>query len=280
MAPSDRNKPSQEGVPGLMKAYEDMSFLHGRDARPLRILAEYLEPEARFKEYNIADTIVFFGSARTKSREDAERLLSAARRHNGDVAGAERDLQMSEYYEAARTLACRLTEWSKTLEGSDRRFVVCTGGGPGIMEAANRGASEAAGINIGLNISLPFEQHENPFITRELCFEFHYFFMRKFWFTYLAKAMLVFPGGFGTMDEFFETLTLAQTGKLTKRVPTVLFGTAFWDKAFNLEALVDAGTISPADLDLFHQTDDVDDAFTYITCELMEHALGNPGGCL
>jgi len=280
MAPFDRDNNKQEGVPGLLKAYEDMSFLHSRDARPLRILAEYMEPESRFKEYNIADTIVFFGSARTKSKEDAERLLSAARRHNGDVAGAERDLEMSQYYEAARDLARRLTEWSKTLEGSDRRFVVCTGGGPGIMEAANRGASEAAGINIGLNISLPFEQHENPYITRELCFEFHYFFMRKFWFTYLAKALLVFPGGFGTMDELFETLTLAQTGKLTKRVPTLLFGTEFWNDVFDLDALVKAGTISPADLDLFHITDDIDEAFRYITCELMEHALGNPGGCL
>lgn len=280
MAPFDRDNNKPEGVPGLLKAYEDMSFLHSRDARPLRILAEYMEPESRFKEYNIADTIVFFGSARTKSKEDAERLLSAARRHNGDVAGAERDLEMSQYYEAARELARRLTDWSKTLEGSDRRFVVCTGGGPGIMEAANRGASEAAGINIGLNISLPFEQHENPYITRELCFEFHYFFMRKFWFTYLAKALLVFPGGFGTMDELFETLTLAQTGKLTKRVPTLLFGTEFWNDVFDLDALVKAGTISPADLDLFHITDDIDEAFRYITCELMEHALGNPGGCL
>jgi uncharacterized protein (TIGR00730 family) len=280
MVPSDPDKNKPEGSPGLLKAYEDMSFLNSRDARPLRILAEYMEPEARFKEYNIADTIVFFGSARTKSREDAEKHLSAAKRHNGDVAGAERDLAMSQYYEAARTLAHRLTEWSKTLEGSDRRFVVCTGGGPGIMEAANRGASEAAGINIGLKISLPFEQHENPYITRELCFEFHYFFMWKFWFTYLAKAMLVFPGGFGTMDELFETLTLAQTGKLSKRVPTVLFGTAFWDKAFNLDALVEAGTVAPEDLDLFHQTDDIDEAFDYITCELTQHALSNPGGCM
>ncbi len=280
MGSSDRDKTGTPLLSGPLKAYEDMDFLHSRDARPLRILAEYLEPEARFQEYHIADTIVFFGSARIISREDAEKHLKAAEKHHGDVASAQRALEMSEYYEAARTLAHRLTEWSKTLEGSRRRFVVCTGGGPGIMEAANRGASEAAGINVGLNISLPFEQHENPYITRELCFEFHYFFMRKFWFTYLAKAMLVFPGGFGTMDEFFETLTLVQTEQIKKRVPTVLFGTAFWDKAFNLDALVDAGTISPEDLDLFYQTDDVDEAYDFLTAELTQHALGDPGGSL
>jgi uncharacterized protein (TIGR00730 family) len=263
-----------------IKAYENLEFLRGRDGRTLRILSEYLEPEARFAEYNIADTIVFFGSARVKSREEAEKHLDAAKRHGGDLVEAERALHMSQYYEAARTLAQRLTIWSKTLEGSRRRFVVCTGGGPGIMEAANRGASEAAGINIGLNISLPHEQHENPYVTRELGFEFHYFFMRKFWFIYLAKAMLVFPGGFGTMDEFFETLTLLQTNKLKKRVPIVLFGKSFWDEAVNLDALVRAGTITPEDLDLFLATDDIDAAFDYLTAELTQHALGVPGGIL
>jgi uncharacterized protein (TIGR00730 family) len=161
-----------------------------------------------------------------------------------DIAEAKNDLEMSIYYESARDLAARLTEWSKTLEGSKRRFVICTGGGPGIMEAANRGASEAHGINVGLNISLPSEQHHNHYITRELNFEFHYFFMRKFWFTYLAKAIIVFPGGFGTLDEFFENLTLVQTHKLRKPMPIVLFGTEFWDKTLNLKAMVDAGTIS------------------------------------
>jgi len=263
-----------------IRAYENLEFLHGQDGRTLRILSEYLEPEARFQEYNIADTIVFFGSARIKSREDAEKHLDAAKRHGGDMADAERTLRMSQYYEAARTLAHRLTEWSKTLEGSRRRFVVCTGGGPGIMEAANRGASEAAGINIGLNISLPHEQHENPYVTRELGFQFHYFFMRKFWFMYLAKAMLVFPGGFGTMDEFFETLTLMQTGKLKKRVPTVLFGKSFWKDALRLDALVEAGTISADDMDLFLTTDDIDEAFDYVTADLTRHALGEPGGML
>lgn len=261
-------------------AFEDLSFLNSRDGRTLRILAEYLEPEARFEEYNIADTIVFFGSARIKSQETAEMHLDAAKRHKGDVAAAERDLYMSEYYEAARSLSRRLTQWSKTLEGSRRRFVVCTGGGPGIMEAANRGASEAAGINIGLNISLPHEQHENPYVTRELSFQFHYFFMRKFWFMYLAKAMLVFPGGFGTMDEFFETLTLMQTRKLKKRIPTVLFGKAFWDDALRLDVLVEAGTVAAEDLDLFFVTDSIDEAYDYVTSELTQHALGVPGGIL
>lgn len=275
-----RGKDDDPYFPGPLKAYEDLSFLHSRDGRPLRILAEYIEPEARFEAYNIADTIVFFGSARIKSREEATKLLDIAKRHNGDIVVAERDLRMSQYYEAARELAHRLTTWSKTLEGSKRRFVVCTGGGPGIMEAANRGASEAAGINIGLNISLPHEQHENPYVTRELSFQFHYFFMRKFWFMYMAKAMLVFPGGFGTMDEFFETLTLVQTKKLKKRIPTVLFGKSFWDDAFRLDALVEAGTIAPEDLDLFFITDSMDDAFDYVTAELMRHALGTPGGIL
>lgn len=281
MAEKDKEKePPSENDTRALKAYENLDFMHSREGRPLRLLAEYMEPESRFEEFNIADTIVFFGSARTKSREDAELLLAEARANNGDVANAERDLEMSKYYEAARKLASRLTEWSKTLEGSKRRFVVCTGGGPGIMEAANRGASEAAGINIGLNISLPFEQHHNPYITRELNFEFHYFFMRKFWFTYLAKAMIVFPGGFGTMDEFFENLTLVQTNKLRKPVPMVLFGTDFWDKTFNLETMVDAGTISPEDLSLFLKTDSIDEAFEFTTSELLQNAIGEPGGML
>lgn len=262
------------------KAYENLDFIHGRDGRALRILAEYMEPAARFAEYDIADTIVFFGSARILPEDEATKHVDAARKHGGDVEAAERALKMSVYYEAARTLAYRLTEWSKTLEGSKKRFVVCTGGGPGIMEAANRGASEAAGINVGLNISLPHEQHHNPYITRELNFEFHYFFMRKFWFTYLGKALLVFPGGFGTMDEFFENLTLVQTGKLKKRMPVVLFGTSFWQDVFDLEKLVAAGTISPEDMDLFLMTDSLDEAFDYVTGELTHYALGKPGARL
>ena len=187
---------------------------------------------------------------------------------------------MSRYYEDTRELAFRLTEWSKALEDKGRRFVVCSGGGPGIMEAANRGASEAKGENIGLGISLPMEQGVNPYVTRKLAFEFHYFFTRKFWFLYLAKALIIMPGGFGTMDEFFEGLTLIQTGKMKKNMPIILYGSEFWNKVMNLEALVEFGTISRADLDLFQIVDNVDDAYKIITDGLEEFAVDNPGPLL
>jgi hypothetical protein len=256
-----------------VKAYKNEAFLNSSAARPLRILAEYTEPEERFREFKIRDTIVIFGSARIKPRDVAEQLLADARAKGGDVAQAERVLSMSRYYEAARTLAFRLTKWSKELEGTDRRFVVCSGGGPGIMEAANRGASEAKGENIGLNISLPFEQNDNPYITRRLSFEFHYFFMRKFWFSYLAKAFIVMPGGFGTLDEFFEVLTLVQTFKIKKKVALVLFGKEYWHSILKFEPMVEAGTISASDLDLFFYTDSIDEAYEYVTNYLTEHAL-------
>ena len=263
-----------------VKAYRNRAFIDRVDARPLRILAEYLEPQARFEDLNISDTIVFFGSARILPRQEATRALEEARSGGGDVGAAERRLSMSRYYEDARALARRLTEWSKGLEDTRRRFVVCTGGGPGIMEAANRGASEAKGINIGLNISLPEEQFDNPHITRELAFEFHYFFMRKFWFTYLAKALVIFPGGFGTMDEFFELMTLVQTRKLKKKVPIVVYGTAYWDDVLDLDAMVRHGVIDRGDLDLIHRSDSVDDAYQFITAEMTEHFLDDPGGRL
>ena len=184
------------------------------------------------------------------AREEANHKLQAVRDRGGDVEAAERNWAMSSYYEDARSLACRLTDWSKGLEeGTHRRFLVCTGGGPGIMEAANHGALEAGGINVGLNISLPHEQNDNPYITRELNFEFHYFFMRKFWFVYLAKAIVIFPGGFGTLDERFELMTLVQTKKLNKSIPIVLFGKEFWHCVLNLVALVEDGTIDANDLD-------------------------------
>ncbi len=263
-----------------VKAYQNRDFLDSRDGRPLRILAEYLEPEARFEDLKVSDTIVFFGSSRIASRDDAEAALEAAEKDGGDVEAARRDLAMSRYYEDARRLAGRLTEWSKNLEGTRRRFVVCSGGGPGIMEAANRGASEAKGINVGLNISIPEEQHENPYITRELAFEFHYFFMRKFWFIYLAKAVVIFPGGFGTLDELFEVLTLVQTRKLRKPMAVVLFGKEFWNTVVDFDALVRYRTIDAGDLEIFLATDSVDEAFDFITSELGARALEAPGGVL
>jgi uncharacterized protein (TIGR00730 family) len=233
---------------------------------------------------DVADTIVFFGSARIQSPEKATERLEGAERALKEGEGAkdalaealkeaELGVRFSKYYTAARELAGRMTQWSKSLENHKHRFIVCSGGGPGIMEAANRGASEAEGYSIGLNISLPFEQVPNPYQTRELCFEFHYFFIRKFWFVYLAKAMAVFPGGFGTMDELFELLTLTQTGKTAKRVPIVLFGSEFWNRVFNFDALVEWGMISPRDLSLFKIFDDVNAAFEYLKGELTREYL-------
>lgn len=269
--------PEAPGHANPLRAYENPRFLHSRDARALRILAEYLEPLARFERYAIEDTIVFMGSARLRSAEEAEAMSRDADAGKGDKARADRATRMAPYYEAARELANRLTTWSKGLGAGKRRFVISTGGGPGIMEAANRGASEARGLNIGLGISLPHEQFENPYISRELDFVFHYFFMRKFWFSYPAKAVVFFPGGFGTLDEFFEILTLVQTGKIRKHMPLVLFGSEFWNTVLNLESLVDFGTINPEDLDLFHITDSVDDAFDYLTKELTAGDLADPG---
>ena len=229
--------------------------MNGKEARALRILAEYLEPKSRLEAEGVEDTIVFFGSARIA--ED------------------------SAWYAAARTLAFRLTQWSKGLDPVEqRRFVVCTGGGPGIMEAANRGAADARGRNVGLTISLPHEEAGNPHVTRELSFHFHYFFMRKFWLAYMAKAVIVFPGGFGTLDELFEVLTLVQTKRMSKHMPIILFGTDYWKEVINFDALVRHGTINPEDVDLVHRTDSVDDAYEWLTRQLTEQAIGKPGAML
>jgi uncharacterized protein (TIGR00730 family) len=262
------------------KAYEDTRFLGSKDARALRILAEYLEPLYRFERNNVRDTIVFMGSARLRSKEAAKAALAEAQRMGQGVEAAQMALRLSIYYEAARELAHRLTDWSKKLDHKERRFVVCTGGGPGIMEAANRGASEAEGLSVGLTISIPDEEFDNPYLTRELHFYFHYFFMRKFWFVYLAKAVVLFPGGFGTLDELFEILTLVQTHKMRKRMPIVLFGSKYWGEVINFDALVKYGTISPDDLELFHRTDSLDEAYDIITRGLTENALGSPGPVL
>jgi uncharacterized protein (TIGR00730 family) len=237
------------GPPQRPLAYENEEFLGSPDARPLRILSEYLEPHSHFRHQRIRDTVVFFGSARI--REDGP---------------------LGHYYADARMLAGLVTAWASTLHERTYRFVVCSGGGPGIMEAANRGALEARGKTIGLNIGLPFEQFPNPYITHALSFEFHYFFMRKFWFAYLAKALVVFPGGFGTMDELFEILTLVQTRKLAKNITIILYGSSFWKEVVNFDALVKYGTIAAADLELFHFADTPDDAMTILRESLTRHA--------
>jgi uncharacterized protein (TIGR00730 family) len=257
-------------------AYLSREFLESEDGRPLRILSEYLEPLRRFRHEQIHDTVVFFGSARVTSREKAERALAElARPGDAVVAGAQLDrarraLEWSRYYEDARTLARMLTTWTKQLESVCHRFVVCSGGGPGIMEAANRGAREADGKTIGLNIRLPFEQGANPYISENLHFEFHYFFMRKFWFAYLAKALVVFPGGFGTFDEMFEILTLVQTEKLSKKIHVVLYGREYWEQVLHFEPMIEAGAIAPRDMELFEFADTPQQAFECLKVRLTE----------
>jgi uncharacterized protein (TIGR00730 family) len=264
-------------------AYLDREFLDSEEARPIRILAEYLEPLRRFRAQNIQDTVVFFGSARVHSREHAEEALQRImRRLAGKEPVGEPDehlvrgrkaVEWSRYYEEARELARLLTEWSLGLGSSHHRFVVVSGGGGGIMEAANRGAKEAGGKTVGLNIKLPFEQGANPYITEGLHFEFHYFFMRKFWFAYLAKALVVFPGGFGTLDEMFEILTLMQTEKLAKQIQIILYGTDYWNRIFDLDPMVEWGAVSPGDLDLLQRADTPAQAFELLKAHLAEHHL-------
>ena len=262
-------------------AYLNPDFLNSPDGRMVRILSEYSEPLSRFRREKIQDTVVFFGSARFASLPDAQHALTILEKDGSakpaqlqqQPGGKDPDalqaalkrahagVEMARYYEEARRLAHMLTEWSLTLPGKRHRFVVTSGGGPGIMEAANRGASEAGGKTIGLNIRLPFEQYPNPYITPELNFEFHYFFMRKYWFAYLAKALVVFPGGFGTLDELFEILTLAQTHKLAKKILVIGYGSEYWKRVLNFDALVDAGTISPEDVNAFTMVDTPEEAF-------------------
>jgi uncharacterized protein (TIGR00730 family) len=265
-------------------AYENPNFLNGPDGRPLRIMAEYLEPLSRFRREKIQDTVVFFGSARFHSRSHADNALQLLEKPGSAIpAPAEEQItrartavEMARYYEDARKLAHMLTEWAMTIPSKRSRFVVTTGGGPGIMEAANLGAREAGGKTIGLNIALPFEQMPNPYITPELNFEFHYFFMRKLWFAYLAKALVVYPGGFGTLDELFEILTLAQTEKLAKKITVLIYGKEYWNKVLNLEALADAGAISPNDVNLFHYVNTPEEGFEILRDTLTRDHLNAP----
>jgi uncharacterized protein (TIGR00730 family) len=278
-------------------AYENPGFLNSADGRLIRIMSEYLEPLARFRREQIQDTVVFFGSARFRGREEADHALELLDNTGSTrpapsaeqpakaleiAAGKATELQrkravaaveMARYYEDARRLANMLTQWAKTIPSRKYRFVVTSGGGPGIMEAANRGAYEAGGKTVGLNILLPFEQRPNPYITPSLNFEFHYFFMRKLWFAYLAKALVVFPGGFGTLDEMFEILTLTQTQKVAKKITVLIYGSEYWKKVINLEALVDTGAISPKDLDLFHYADSPEQAFDLLRQGLTDNYL-------
>lgn len=263
-----------------VKSYQNQEFLSSSDARIIRILAEYLEPQLRFKKHKIVDTIVFFGSARLKSKKEALRELNKFKQldpKNLEFAKklreAQKSVDMAKYYDDAVELSKRLTSWSMNLETEANRFIVCTGGGPGIMEAANKGAKQAGGYSIGLNISIPFEQFVNKYVTNDLQFEFHYFFMRKFWFAYLSKALIVFPGGFGTMDELFEILTLVQTEKIRKKLCLVIYDEKYWRKIINFDALIDCGVISKEDLNLFHFCENIDQAFKIITNHLEKHFL-------
>jgi len=264
-------------------AYENEPFLNSSEGRILRIMSEYVEPFSRFRREQIQDTVVFFGSARFHSQSDAQHTFDELRDtgHKMDLSNADPAVRralaavdMARYYEDARRLAQMLTGWSVTIPARRRRFVVTTGGGPGIMEAANRGAYEAGGKTIGLNINLPFEQSPNPYITPSLNFEFHYFFMRKFWFAYLAKALVIFPGGFGTLDELFEILTLAQTEKLAKKILVVIYGSEYWNKLLNFQAMIDAGTIAADDLNLFKIVDTPEEGFSFLRDGLTEYHLG------
>lgn len=253
----------------LEKAYKNSTFLNSADARTIRILAEYLEPQQRLKKQKIKDMIVFFGSARANDPNRSSVKQGINQKNNHESFKQPNEKLLNKYYNDARLLAKRLTEWSLTLN-DNQRFVVCSGGGPGIMEAANRGAIDAGGRSIGMNISIPLEQEPNLYISDQLAFEFHYFFMRKFWFVYLAKAAIIFPGGFGTMDELFEVLTLMQTHKMQKRIPIVIYGEEYWNKVLNFDAMLEYGTIEEEDIKLFKFYSDVESAFDYIREELTE----------
>jgi uncharacterized protein (TIGR00730 family) len=299
--PDDDPRSPANGIPDALLqaplAYENPAFLDSPDGRILRIISEYAEPLARFRRERIQDTVVFFGSSRFHALDEAkghlellantgslqpappeEQPATEGEAESGEasklrLSRAEAAVEMAQYYEDARRLAFLLTQWSLTLKSRRHRFVVTSGGGPGIMEAANRGAHEAGGKTIGLNIRLPFEQYPNPYITPSLNFAFHYFFMRKYWFAYLSKALVIFPGGFGTIDEMFELLTLAQTAKLNKKMTIVIYGSAFWNQVLNLDVMVDKGVIAPGDRHLFQFADTPEAAFELLRDGLIRNHL-------
>ncbi len=268
-----------------LKAYKNLAFLQSDAARQIRILCELTEPAERLRQAGVTNTIVFFGSARIpdtvtarQNLAQAQAAVEAAPDDHGArarLAAAQRLHRAAPYHDAARDLAQELAAWSQTLP-PHQRFHICTGGGPGIMEAVNHGAHLAGAPSIGFGISLPMEPGLNPYVTPELEFEFHYFMIRKWWFTYLAKALVICPGGFGTMDEFFELLTLIQTRKTEHYVPIVLLGRDFWQSVLNLPAFLDWGVISPEDLDLFHLCDTVQEAKDWLISELTTHYLTTP----
>lgn len=260
----------------------DQGLINRPEARQLRVLYEMNAPKIRLADMQIKNTVVFFGSARilpktvaTRKVKDIEKELQS--KESAELKrllfSAKNELRMSKYYEDAAKLAAKITEWSFGIEEKEKRFYICSGGGPGIMEAANRGSHEAGGPSMGFNISLPFEQSPNPYQTKDISFEFHYFFIRKFWFAYLAKALVVFPGGYGTMDELFELLTLIQTRKIEKNLPIILYGKKFWNEIINFDAFLKWGLISEEDLDLFQIHNSVEESFEYLKQELTQHYL-------
>ena len=252
-------------------AYENMDFINSKFGSPIRVISEFIEPSHRFNKYKIQNTIVFFGSARTLSTTDVKKQIKDAEK-KGDkkllkkLKGLKK---VAQYYDDARKLGKKLSQWSSD---QPEDYAICTGGGPGIMEAGNRGAQDAKAPSVGLNIELPFEQEPNPYITRELNLNFNYFFIRKYWFLYLSKAIVVFPGGLGTLDELFETLTLIQTQKMIKPIPIVLYGKKFWQELVNWDLLVDTAMINEEDLDLFTFADSVDEAFATVTKGITKNA--------
>jgi uncharacterized protein (TIGR00730 family) len=280
----DGKRPKPQHAPKA--PHEDPKFMNSTPARPIRILAEYIQPLAGLKQEGIGDTIVMFGSARIESHEAALAHLNRLKKtvtgkmtpgrvkhHRVLLREARSAVEMSRYYEQARQLSHKITSWAMTLGTRPRRFVICSGGGPGIMEAANRGAYEAGGKSVGLSIELPHEQFSNPYISPELSFNFHYFFMRKLWFAQIAKALIVFPGGFGTLDELWEMMTLAQTHKMPKHTLILIYGRKYWNQVLNLKAMVRWGTISQADFDNLQYADSVDEAFEKVRTGLEKYHM-------